>query len=165
MHCKKVSYFFKNWGNLLGKVTYLKIKGNFYLSQKPVRYCMLPAQNQNVFTPFARTPLRVTSEHLGSFFLLPKGMLGDISLLPTKMNYSNIDTPSLQCECSRIICPNVQNFCRNNGQFSSVWDATTSPASPCRTLILMSSNVQSVDLFMRCTAWRFWMIWDSRMAA
>jgi len=65
MHCKKVSYFFENWGNLLGKVTYLKIKGNFYLSQKPVRYCMLPAQNQNVFTPFARTPLRVTSEHLG----------------------------------------------------------------------------------------------------
>jgi len=52
--------------------------------------------------------------------------------LPTNMNYGKIDTASLKCERSCIICPNVQNFCPNNGQFSSVGDAT---ASPCRTLM------------------------------
>ena len=34
-----------------------------------------------------------------------------------------------------MLCPNVENFCPNNGQFFSVGDATASPASPCRTLM------------------------------
>ena len=46
-----------------------------------------------------------------------------------------IDTTSLACECSCILCPNFENFCPNNGQFFSVGDATASPASPCRTLM------------------------------
>jgi len=47
----------------------------------------------------------------------------------------NTDNTSLKCECSCIICPNVQNFCPKNTQFSIVRDATASPASPCRTLM------------------------------
>jgi len=70
-------------------------------------------------------------------------MLGDTSLLPTNMNYGNIDTVSLKRECSWKICPNVQNFCPNNGQFYSVGDATASPASPWRTLMLWISIVSS----------------------
>ena len=46
-----------------------------------------------------------------------------------------IDTTSLTCECSCMLCPNFENFCPNNGQFFSVGDATASPASPCRTLM------------------------------
>ena len=52
-----------------------------------------------------------------------------------------MDTASLTCECSCILCPNVENFCPNIGQFFSVGDATTSPASPCRTL--MTANIQN----------------------
>jgi len=40
-----------------------------------------------------------------------------------------IDTISLTCECSCILCPNVENFCPNNSQFFSIGDATASPAS------------------------------------
>jgi len=46
-----------------------------------------------------------------------------------------IDTISVKCECRCIICPNVENFCPNNGQFFSIGDATAFPASPCRTLM------------------------------
>ena len=46
-----------------------------------------------------------------------------------------IDTTSLTCECSCILCPNFENFCPNNGQFFSVGDATASPTSPCCTLM------------------------------
>jgi len=92
-------------------------------------------QNQNAFIPFARNPLRVTSEYLGNFFLLPKGMLGDASLLSTNMNYGNTDTAPLKCECRCLICPNLQNYCPNYGQFSSFGDATASHASPCGTLM------------------------------
>jgi len=46
-----------------------------------------------------------------------------------------IDTTSLTCQCSYILCPNVKNFCLNNDQFFSVGDATASPASPCRTFM------------------------------
>jgi len=45
---------------------------------------------------------------------------------------------SFTCECSCILCPNVENFCLNNGQFFSIGDATASLASPCRTLMLSS---------------------------
>jgi len=127
MHCKKVGYLIKNWGNSL----------NFYLCPNQVRYCM--ELIKNVFTLCARTPIRVTSEYLGWFFLLPEGMLGDTSLLPMNMNSGNIDTASLKCEYSCIICPNVQNFCLNNGQFSSVGNATAYPASPWRTLMAFSN--------------------------
>jgi len=48
-----------------------------------------------------------------------------------------IDATSLTCECSCILCPNFENFCPNNGQFFSVGDATASPASLCRTLVLV----------------------------
>jgi len=47
-----------------------------------------------------------------------------------------IDTASLTRECSCILCPNVEYFCTNNGQFFSFGDATASPASPCHTLML-----------------------------
>ena len=50
----------------------------------------------------------------------------------------NTENTSLKCECSCIICPNVQNFCPKNGQFSMVGDVITSPASPCCTLISLS---------------------------
>jgi len=43
-----------------------------------------------------------------------------------------IDTTSLARECRCILCPNIENFCQNNGQFLSIGDAT---ASPCRTLM------------------------------
>jgi len=66
-------------------------------------------------------------------------MLGDASLLPTNINYSNKDTASLKSECSCIIRPNVQTICPNNGQFFSVEDATASPASPCRTLMAVGA--------------------------
>jgi len=46
-----------------------------------------------------------------------------------------IDTISLISECSCTLCPNVENFYPNNGQFFRVWDATTSPASSCCTLM------------------------------
>ena len=42
---------------------------------------------------------------------------------------------SLTRECSCILCPNVENFCPNNGQFFSFGDATASAASPCRMLM------------------------------
>jgi len=48
----------------------------------------------------------------------------------------NTDNTSLKCECSCTICPNIQKFCPKNGQFSIVGDATASPASPCRTLVV-----------------------------
>jgi len=47
-----------------------------------------------------------------------------------------IDTISLKCECSCLICPIVEKCCPNNGQFSSVGYATAFPASPRRTLML-----------------------------
>jgi len=40
-----------------------------------------------------------------------------------------MDTTSLTCECSCKLCPNV-------GQFFSVGDATASPTSPCRMLMV-----------------------------
>ena len=46
-----------------------------------------------------------------------------------------IDTTSLTCECSCILCPNFENLFLNNGQFFSIGDATASPASACRTLM------------------------------
>jgi len=46
-----------------------------------------------------------------------------------------IDTTSHTRDCSCILCPNVENFCPNNGQFFSVEDAT---ASPCCTLMLQN---------------------------
>jgi len=49
-----------------------------------------------------------------------------------------INTTSLTRECSCILCPNVENFCPNNGHFFSVGDATASPASPCHTLVSYS---------------------------
>ena len=47
-----------------------------------------------------------------------------------------IDTTSLTCECSCILCPNFETFCPINGQFFNDGDATASPASPCRTLMI-----------------------------
>jgi len=35
---------------------------------------------------------------------------------------------SIKCECSCMICPNIENFCPNNGQFSSFGDTTASHA-------------------------------------
>jgi len=49
-----------------------------------------------------------------------------------------MDTTSLTCECSCILCPNFETFCPNNGQFFGVGAATTSPASPCRTLMTIA---------------------------
>jgi len=48
-------------------------------------------------------------------------------LLPTNVNCSNLDASSVKCECSCIICPNVQKFCPNNGQFSSIIPGIPSP--------------------------------------
>jgi len=52
-----------------------------------------------------------------------------------------IDTNSLIYERSCTLCPNVENFCPNNGQFFSVGDATASPASPCRKLMTQNENI------------------------
>jgi len=46
------------------------------------------------------------------------------------------DTTLLTREYSCTLCPNFENFCPNNGQFFSVGDATTSPASPCHTRMI-----------------------------
>jgi len=40
------------------------------------------------------------------------------------LSLEKIDTISLTCECSCILCPNFENFCPNNGQFFSTGDAT-----------------------------------------
>jgi len=56
------------------------------------------------------------------------------------MNYGNIDTASVKCECSCTIYPSVQNFCPNHGQFSSVGDAT---ASPCHTLMHAANDMDN----------------------
>ena len=58
-----------------------------------------------------------------------------------------IDTTSLTCECSCILCPNFENFCPNKGQFFSVGDATASPASPCRTLMFQTILVIFVSVY------------------
>ena len=50
-----------------------------------------------------------------------------------------IDTTSLICEGSCILCPNFENFCPNNCEFFSVGYAT---ASPCRTLIACSMRLR-----------------------
>ena len=55
-----------------------------------------------------------------------------------------IDTTSLARECSCILCPNIEHFCPNNGQFFSFVDATASPASPCSMLMSESPNCSSV---------------------
>jgi len=55
---------------------------------------------------------------------------------------------SLKCECSCIICPNVQTSCPKNGQFSIVGDVIASPASPCRTL-MCSTISDEVDVITR----------------
>ena len=47
-----------------------------------------------------------------------------------------LDTTSLTCEISCILYPNFEHFCPNNGQFFNVGDATASPASPCRMLMV-----------------------------
>ena len=64
-----------------------------------------------------------------------------------------IDTSSLTCECSCILCPKFENFCPNNGQFCSVGDATASPASPCRTL--MSDNIPITFCWIPCAIGQF----------
>ena len=56
-----------------------------------------------------------------------------------------IDTTSFTRECSCMLCPNVENFCPNNGQFFGFGDATASPASPCRTLMGTSCKPVSVE--------------------
>jgi len=44
-----------------------------------------------------------------------------------------------------ILCPNVENFCLNNGQFFSVGDAT---ASPCHTLMAIIDSFMIVSFFL-----------------
>jgi len=51
------------------------------------------------------------------------------------------DTTSLTCECSYMLCPNVENFCPNNGQFFSVVDAA---ASLCRTFMTWSLRALTI---------------------
>jgi len=46
-----------------------------------------------------------------------------------------INTTSPTRECSCILCPNVEKFCPNNGQFFIFGDVTASPASPCHTIM------------------------------
>jgi len=77
--------------------------------------------------------------HMIPMFILPSGAKKWPNILPLiwllfclsleKRHYL------ITCECSCILCPNFENFCPNNGQFFSVGDATTSPASPCRKLM------------------------------
>jgi len=84
--------------------------------------------------------------HSRAVFILPSGTKrnGKIAFRPLFCrsfcyyfaSVWKIGTTSLRCECSCILCPNFQNFCPNNGQFFSVGDATASPASPCRALML-----------------------------
>ena len=53
-----------------------------------------------------------------------------------------IDSTSLTRECSCILCPNDEKFFLNNGQFFSFGDATASPASPCRTLMVATTTAR-----------------------
>jgi len=76
-------------------------------------------------------------------FILPSGAKKNGPFWPLFCRWSGyyfilvckIDTISLTCECSYILCPNFENFRPNNGQFFSVGDATASPASQCHTLM------------------------------
>jgi len=55
--------------------------------------------------------------------------------------FGKIDTTSLTRECSCMLCPNVENFCPNYGQFLSFGDAIASPASPCCTLMVSVTKI------------------------
>ena len=57
-----------------------------------------------------------------TFWTLFYGWFGNYFTLLGK-----IDTTSLTCESSCILCPNVENFWPNNGQFFSIGDTTASP--------------------------------------
>jgi len=61
----------------------------------------------------------------------------------------NIDTFSLKFECSCEICPNRQNFCRNNGQFFSIGYATASRVSPSRTRMDTTTTEKICCFFLR----------------
>jgi len=60
MHCKKVGYFFKNWGNSLGKIPQNQWQLLPWPRSGEVLHGTYP--KPKCFTPFARTPLRLTSE-------------------------------------------------------------------------------------------------------
>jgi len=38
-----------------------------------------------------------------------------------------MDNTSFTCECGCILCPNVENFCPNNGQFFSIFSCIPMP--------------------------------------
>jgi len=59
-----------------------------------------------------------------------------------------IDTTLLVCECSCILCPNVENFWPNNGQCFSFGDAT---ASPCCTLMPLVKKNNAFNIFVNYT--------------
>jgi len=59
-----------------------------------------------------------------------------------------------------IICPNVKNFCPNNGQFSSVRDTTAPPAYPCRTL-MFTLRSRFAGKRSTVTGWRVDVVWYS----
>jgi len=63
-----------------------------------------------------------------------------------------IDTTSLTCECSCILCPNMANF-------SALGNATASPASPCRTLMRTSVATSPVALRWLCDSPRTGCAW------
>jgi len=63
MHCKKCVICLRIGVIHLEKCP--EIKGNNYLCPNQVRYCMELTNAKNVFTPFAKTPVRVISEVLG----------------------------------------------------------------------------------------------------
>ena len=68
-----------------------------------------------------------------------------------------VDTTSLKCErsCIFVICQNVENFCPNNGQLSSVGDVTASPASPYRTLMVMTEFQVGYRNRIGCLRWNY----------
>jgi len=71
--------------------------------------------------------------HSMAVFIFPSGakkngVLSIILPLICLLFYLSLENRQylMTCECSCILCPNVENFCPNNGQFFSVGDATAS---------------------------------------
>jgi len=58
------------------------------------------------------------------------------------------NTTTIICECSCIICPNVENVCPNNDKFYSVGNGIASPASPSHMLMSCTTILFGCSCFI-----------------
>jgi len=130
----KCSYFTQMF--LILPKTLLKFFGWPKFDEGYWNYHMIPVHSRAVFIlpSGAKKNRKIVSDYFAVWSLLCH-WFGYYFASVWKMN-----TTSLTCECSCILCPNFENFCPNNGQFFSVGDVTASPAFPCRTLMTSGNH-------------------------